>query len=228
MTTSMPALPWNAWATALPVSPEVATSTWMRVPSVATKASIAAARNCAPKSLKAQVGPWKSSSSHRRPSSLRSAGAKVKARSQMPSRGPARRSRARAARPSRVRRARRSPCRGRTMRTGATGRASRRDGRGCRRAPDRRTAPPGTRPRGGGARERPGLASTAGPVVFTADRNRSLSRPAAGTPRPSRRRRALRRQRTRTARTRKDPSPRSSSRAPRPRARRASPRGSRG
>ncbi len=67
-TTSMPGRPWNAAATAPPVSPEVAT----RIVSVRRVSRCSrprhAARKRAPKSLKAAVGPWKSSSTAASPS----------------------------------------------------------------------------------------------------------------------------------------------------------------
>ena len=65
MATSMLARRWKARATALPVSPEVATRITAFRPSPASSSSMAAAWKQAPKSLKAQVGPWNSSSSRR-------------------------------------------------------------------------------------------------------------------------------------------------------------------
>ena len=63
-TTSMPLRRQKARATAPPVSPEVATSTTTRCPPglARSRRSSSVARNEAPKSLNAQVGPWKSSS----------------------------------------------------------------------------------------------------------------------------------------------------------------------
>jgi len=54
----MPSTPWKPWATALPVSPLVATRTVTRR---SLKWLIALARKRAPTSLNARVGPWKSS-----------------------------------------------------------------------------------------------------------------------------------------------------------------------
>ena len=58
----MPATPWNACATAPPVSPEVATSTTSRWWRSRPNQAISRAINRAPKSLKASVGPWNNSS----------------------------------------------------------------------------------------------------------------------------------------------------------------------
>ena len=59
--TRVPGRPKKACATALPVSPEVATST-VRGVSSALRCAISRAMTRAPTSLKANVGPWKSSS----------------------------------------------------------------------------------------------------------------------------------------------------------------------
>ena len=58
----MPGRPWNAAATAPPVSPEVATRIVSGFPDLCGRRANAAARKHAPTSLNAAVGPWKSSS----------------------------------------------------------------------------------------------------------------------------------------------------------------------
>ena len=58
----MPGRLWNAWATAPPVSPEVAARMVSGAASLSRSADIMRAMKRAPMSLKACVGPWKSSS----------------------------------------------------------------------------------------------------------------------------------------------------------------------
>jgi len=81
--TSTPGRPWNAAATAPPVSPDVATRMVSGRASPPRRRNMSAARKRAPTSLNAAVGPWKSSSTVVWPGRSRSGTAKVNASRQM-------------------------------------------------------------------------------------------------------------------------------------------------